>query len=321
MNQRKRARKYTSPTDEPDASGTGRDLHRVTVPGTTALSANGEKPLTVEFRLFGAVEARIGDRPVDLGPVRQRCVLVALLIDANHVVPLDQLMIRAWGEAPAPRATLYSYLSRLRNTLTNAEDVEIVRGSGGYMLTLDPMVVDIHRFRHLVELARASEDAECAAARYEEGLDLWRGEAFAGLDTPWFNEKRAHVDAELRAARLSRNELMLRLGRHMDLIADLTVSAAAQPLDERLVCQLMLALYRAGRRAEALGVYQRTRMSLAEELGLDPGPELSGLHQRMLIDAVEVPGQHVREPAAFRIHATARFCQSRLSQWSTSDKG
>ncbi|WP_158226773.1 AfsR/SARP family transcriptional regulator [Amycolatopsis vastitatis] len=245
----------------------------------------------MEFRLFGAVEAHIGGRPVDLGPARQRCVLVALLIDANCVVPIDQLMSRVWGEASDHRATLYSYLSRLRKALADAEEAEIVRVSGGYTLTVDPMVVDLWRFRHLVELARLSQDAEDAAEWFEQALSLRRGEAFGCLDTAWLSELRGQVDAELRATRLRRNELMLRLGRHMDLIADLTADVAAQPLDEQLVSQLMLALYRAGRRAEALWVYHRTRKALADELGIDPGPELTELHRRALADAVDVaPG-------------------------------
>jgi DNA-binding SARP family transcriptional activator/tetratricopeptide (TPR) repeat protein len=238
----------------------------------------------VEFRLLGTVEARIDGRAIDLGPARQRCVLVALLIDVNHVVLVEQLLDRVWGDRRPHRArgTLYSYLSRLRLALAGVDSLGIAHRSGGYVLTADPATVDLHRFRQLVSQARTSDNQDRAAALFEQALELWRGDPFATLDTPWLNRVRAVVEAERRAAELDHNDLELRRGRHTDLLADLATRAADHPLDERLAGQRMLALYRSGRPAESLQVYQDTRAALVDELGLEPGPELHQLHQRIL---------------------------------------
>ncbi|HET9142973.1 AfsR/SARP family transcriptional regulator [Actinophytocola sp.] len=237
----------------------------------------------MEFRLLGAVEASVNGQPIDLGPGRQRCVLVALLADVNHVVPVEELLERVWGDRRPHRAlgTLYSYLSRLRKVLTVDGGVDIAHRSGGYVLDAEPALVDLHRFRQLVAHARSAGD-EAAAAALEESLALWRGEPFATLDNPWINQFRAVLEAERRSALLDRNDLELRRGRHGDLLAELSILAGEHPLDERLAGQLMLALYRAGRQAEAVRIYQSTRGALVEELGLEPGPELSSLHQRIL---------------------------------------
>lgn len=238
----------------------------------------------MEFRLLGAVEARFNGRAVDLGPAPQRCLLAALLIDLNHVVPADQLLTRAWGDRIPRRArdTLYSYLSRLRHALAGAENVDIAHRSGGYLLTADPSTVDVHCFRQLVRSAREAADDEHAAVLFGRALALWRGNAFATLDTPWLNQVRTVLAAERRAAELDRNEIELRQGRHGELLPGLTTSAAENPFDERLAAQLMLAMYRAGRQAEAIRVYHDTRSALIEELGLEPGRELVQLHQRIL---------------------------------------
>jgi DNA-binding SARP family transcriptional activator len=139
----------------------------------------------IEFRLLGEIEARHGGEPVDLGHARQRCVLVTLLVEANSVVQVDQLLDRVWGERVPSKAreSLYSYLSRLRQALP---DIEIVRRSGGYVLNVDPDVVDLHRFHRLVGQARETGDVRL----FDQALALWRGEAFAGLDTPWLSGVR-----------------------------------------------------------------------------------------------------------------------------------
>ncbi|MBE8517057.1 tetratricopeptide repeat protein [Amycolatopsis sp. H6(2020)] len=265
----------------------------------------------MEFRLLGAVEADIGSQPVELGPVRQRYLLVTLLVEANHVLPVDRLADRVWDGARPNLATLYSYVSRLRHVLATAEGVAIIRRSGGYVLTVDPEAVDLHRFRRLVEVARQTHDAEQAAAGYGEALALWRDRALSGLDTPWINQLRANLEAERHAARLERNDLMLGLGRHTDVLADITALAAEHPLDERLACQLMLALYRTGRRADALRAYQDIRILLLEELGLDTGPELRELHQLVVNDEVsgwgrEPPRVVPRQLPADTAHFTGR---------------
>ncbi|HKN53358.1 MAG TPA: winged helix-turn-helix domain-containing protein, partial [Amycolatopsis sp.] len=124
--------------------------------------------VAVIFRLLGAVEARVDASPVDLGPARQRCVLAALLVDANRLVSVDQLVGRVWADHPPYRArdTLYSYLSRLRHALPGGPPIE--RIAGGYVLRVPPDEVDLHYFRRLVTQARAAEDDKRAAALFEE---------------------------------------------------------------------------------------------------------------------------------------------------------
>jgi Bacterial transcriptional activator domain len=141
--------------------------------------------MTVEFRLLGDVEARLDELRLEIGHARQRCVLVALLVDMNRPVPADQLIDRVWADHPPHRArnALAGYLSRLRQLLADAEEVQISREPGGYVLIADALSVDVHRFRHLASQARATADPLDAAALFDRALDLWRGEPFASLDT------------------------------------------------------------------------------------------------------------------------------------------
>jgi DNA-binding winged helix-turn-helix (wHTH) protein len=182
-------------------------------PGAT--SSRGDGRVAVEFGVLGDVEARVDGRLVDLGHARQRCVLAALLVDAGRAVPVDQLLDRVWGQHVLHSAldTLRSYLSRLRQALAAATEVDIARRPGGYVLAIDPMTVDSHRFRRLTTQARAAEDDQAAAVLFEQALGLWRGEAFGTLDTPWLNEVRAALDRQRLAAELDRNDLALRCVR------------------------------------------------------------------------------------------------------------
>jgi DNA-binding SARP family transcriptional activator/Tfp pilus assembly protein PilF len=238
----------------------------------------------MEFRVLGEFEARVAGNPVDLGHARQRSVLAILLVAANRTVTVEQLLDRVWGEAPPQRArnSLYSYLSRLRSRLAGAPGVDIVRRSGGYQLSVDPSAVDLHHFRDLVNQARNRKPAEIALRYLEEALALWRGEAFARLDNPWLDNLRQTLAWERLAVERDHTDLALQLGRHAALLPDLLRRADEQPLDERLAGQVMLALYRSGRRTEALDHFQRIRRELADSLGVDPGPELRELQLRML---------------------------------------
>ncbi|TWP50697.1 tetratricopeptide repeat protein [Lentzea tibetensis] len=237
--------------------------------------------MIVEFRVLGPVDASIDGRTVALGPARQRCVLAALLVDVNRVVLVDQLIDRVWGENRPyrVRGTLHSYLSRLRKVL--GDDPRITQQSGGYLLAADESTVDLHRFRRLVGDARTAAD-ERALVLFEQALELWRGEAFAGLDVPWLARVRAELERERTAAVLDHIEVALRLGLHATVLPKLSTVAGENPLDERLAGQLMLALYRSGRQAEAQAHYQVTRTRLAEELGTDPSAALRQLHHQIL---------------------------------------
>lgn len=272
----------------------------------------------MQFRVLGAVEAVEADQPVDLGHARVRCVLAVLLIDANRVVPTDQLIERAWGQnPPRSRNVLYSYISRLRTALATDPASAIQRRSGGYQLTTDAQSVDVHRFRILIKDAESADDDAHAMALFEAALQLWRGTPFAGLDTPWLATAREELELDRQIARLDRNDAALRCRQHTRLLAELNSLASTHPLDERIAGQLIFALAAAGRTAEALAAYQRTRRALVDQLGVEPGTELRDVHERVLtgdtdpIKSVPVETLSVLKPDVvrpFQVPAdTARF--------------
>lgn len=238
----------------------------------------------VVFGLLGEVEVRVDSRVVDVGHARQRCVLAVLAVEANRVVSVDTLVMRVWGDRAPQRAreTLYNYVSRLRRALGPVSEVGLTRAPGGYVLTVNPMVVDVHRFHHLVVQARAADDADRALVLFEQALGLWRGEPLAGVDTAWVNALRDALERDRFAAELDCTDLYLRRGQHNWLLGKLTTRAQAHPLDERVAGQLMLALYQCGRQAEALDHFQRLRKQLAEELGIDPSPRLQQRYEQIL---------------------------------------
>ncbi|MFF3458506.1 BTAD domain-containing putative transcriptional regulator [Streptomyces sp. NPDC002730] len=249
-----------------------------------------------EFCVLGEVRARVRGQDVDLGHARQRHVLAVLLVEANRPVPVDQLVDRVWGER-APRSavnTLYSYLSRLRRALPTPE-LRVVRRPGGYIAETDADAVDLHRFRGLVDRARGAADGE-AAELLQEALRLWSGEAFPAADTPWFTHVREVLASERQAAELDLNDVLLRQGREAEVLPRLIAGASAQPFDERLAGQLMLALHRQGRTVQALEHYQVLRRNLDEELGLTPGAALQRLHKQVL--AAGPAGPPTASPAA-----------------------
>ncbi|MCP2244996.1 AfsR/SARP family transcriptional regulator [Lentzea aerocolonigenes] len=229
--------------------------------------------MTFEFALLGDLEVRVDGVLVDIGHVKQRAVLVALLAEPGRPVPLDRLADRVWGDQTPLRAkdTLYVYLSKLRQVL------DIGREPGGYRLRADS--VDLHRFRALVEQARG-QTGERALELFDEALGLWRGPALAGLDSPWLAAFREELHVERVEAELDRNDLAIELGR--TVLPELLKAAEERPVDERLAGQLILALHRAGNSAEALRHYEALRRRLAEELGVDPGAPLRALHARIL---------------------------------------
>lgn len=240
--------------------------------------------MRVEFRVLGVVEAHVDGQLIDIGHARQRSVLAALLVEVNRTIPTGRLADRIWGEH-VPRSaesTIYSYISRLRRALRPSAGVCVRTSPGGYVLAVDPATVDVHRFRDLIKQARAAEDDDRAISLFDEALGLWRGEPFSTLNSPWLNGVRSHLTDERLAAELERDDLRLRRGEHAVLLSDLWQRVADRPLDERAAAQLVLALYRAGRQAEALRVLQDTRRTLADELGIEPGPDLRELQERIL---------------------------------------
>ncbi len=239
----------------------------------------------VEFRLLGPMQVRVGGHLVDIGAARQRCVLAVLLLDANRPVSADQLVERVWGDGPLPdhpRKAAQVYVSLLRRALARVEGVSITRHSGGYLIDVDEHRVDVYEFHTLIGQAHAAGQDADAITLYERALGLWHGEALSALDTPWVNTARGTLEKERQAAERDLTDLQLRHGRHGALLARLSAWAEQHPLDERLAGQLMLALHRSGRQADALHHYRQLREHLADELGADPSHSLQRLHQQIL---------------------------------------
>ncbi|WP_157495258.1 BTAD domain-containing putative transcriptional regulator [Kutzneria sp. 744] len=231
-------------------------------------------------RLLGEVGALADGRPLPLGIPRQRCVLTALAVDAGRVVPVDLLVDRVWGPdaTPRARATLHSYLSRLRRVLSALDGVTIDRRSGGYVLHAE---VDLHRFRDLCAASTTADD-EQAVALLTDALSLWQGQALTGLDGEWIEAERARLARERLTAQHDLADARLRLGHGGQLVVELAERAGAHPLDERVAGQYMLALHQIGRTADALEHYRQVRTRLIEELGTEPNGPLQELHGQVL---------------------------------------
>ncbi len=238
------------------------------------------------MRLLGPVEVRVNGLRVDLGHARQRAVLAILLLGLNEVVPTDRLIDRVWGEEPprSARNVIYGYVTRLRAAITALEDPSVVlsRRAGGYILEANPEHVDVFRFRRQAAEAAAAAGDEQSAALLRSALALWSGEALGGLNSAWLQGMRESLERQRVAALLDLNDIELRLGRHHALVGELADQVTARPQDERVAAQLMLALHRSGRSAEALRAFEETRKRLNDELGADPGEALQKLHQQIL---------------------------------------
>ena len=257
----------------------------------------GDGPPDVVVRVLGELAVRHRGAEVPIGHARQRAVLAVLALEAGQVVPTDSLLDSVWGERPPSRqrSVVRTYLSRLRRLLAPT-GITITRQGTGYLLATEPGTVDVHRFHLLMASARRQTEPRAALELAEEALALWRGEPLAELDTPWALEVRERLRQERSAAEADRIDWGLACGRHGELLAELAARAAARPLDERTAAQLMLALYRAGRQADALRHYQHIRQQLIEELGTDPGPALRELHQQVLTADPDLAGPPARAP-------------------------
>jgi WD40 repeat protein/DNA-binding SARP family transcriptional activator len=247
----------------------------------------------MRFQVLGPLEVDADDGPVVLGGPKERLLLALLLTRPNQVVSVEALLRGLWGDQPPPTAakTLQSHIKRLRRALEpdrarGAAGQVLVTRQPGYLLRVPPGALDVARFEELTATARrmlSQGQADAAASLLREALGLWRGGPFEEfLDTD-FGAAEADRLAELRLVALEdRVEADLRLGRHRELVAELEGLVRQQPLRERLWAQLMLALYRSGRQADALLAYQRARSVLVEELGIDPGAELRRLQAAIL---------------------------------------
>ncbi|MET7640450.1 BTAD domain-containing putative transcriptional regulator [Streptomyces sp. NPDC005438] len=227
-----------------------------------------------------------GEEPLRTGSPQQRALLAALLLRGGRIATAQELIDGLWGERPPEQAlpTLRTYASRIRKMLAPQSDL-LVSESSGYALRSEGLAVDVEEARRLTREARNAVsvgEPERARTLYGQALSLWQGEVLAGVHCPFAETQRARWEEWRLSLVESRLELDLEAGRHAEAITELTALTTEHPLRERLRELLMLALYRGGRQAEALAVYGDTRRLLADELGVDPRPELSELQQRIL---------------------------------------
>ncbi|MEV6672339.1 BTAD domain-containing putative transcriptional regulator [Streptomyces sp. NPDC051162] len=246
----------------------------------------------LSFQLLGPVHAQLDGREVELGARQQRAMLAVLLLRGGRTVSSDELIDALWGELAPPQAlgTIRTYASRLRNLLepgrvARTPATVLVSSSGGYALHIPPEQVDAVVFqRRLAEAAEARDagDTETAHSRYAAALDLWHGAALAGLPGPYAERQRHRLSEARLVAQEGLFDCALALGRHAEIVPELSSLAAEHPLRERLRALLILALYRCGRQVDALAAFTGTRRLLVAELGVEPGPELTELHARVL---------------------------------------
>jgi DNA-binding SARP family transcriptional activator len=245
----------------------------------------------VEFRILGSLQVLKGGRALPLGGAKQRGLLALLLLDRNRVVPRDRLIDALWPDDPPASAanSVHVYVSRLRRLLEGeapGDGSTLVTEAPGYSLRTPAGAVDADEFERLVGEGRTALAAGSFAAAEQvlsTGLALWRGPALADLASELYAQPEiARLEALRLEALEARFEAMLSAGRQTEAVGELQALVSLHPLDERLRAQLMLALYRSGRQADALETYRAFRRLASEELGLEPGLELRELEQAML---------------------------------------
>jgi predicted ATPase/DNA-binding SARP family transcriptional activator len=260
--------------------------------------------MSVEFGILGPLEVRAAGRAVPLGGSKPRALLALLLLHPNEPVSADALAVALWGEEAPARSTktVHVHVSRLRKALGDPD--ALTTTPAGYRLHVRPHELDAERFRRLVDDGRgalAADEPEHAGALLREALALWRGPPLADLAfAPFAQGAIAALQEERLVALETRLEAELRAGRHAELVPELQRLVAEHPLRERLHGRLMLALYRAGRQADALEAYRHARATLVEQLGLEPGVELRELERAVLAQDPDlaVPAPSGAEPAA-----------------------
>ncbi|MEV5655842.1 BTAD domain-containing putative transcriptional regulator [Streptomyces sp. NPDC052291] len=245
-----------------------------------------------DYRILGPLEVFHAGEPLSISAPRERDLLALLLLAADRAVGTEDLVDGLWGSTPpaTARTTLHNYIKRLRRRLHDAcgDHGTIATGPGGYVLRQDGALLDLREFERLTrsagEARERGEDA-AASARLRAALALWRGDALA--------DSRAERLVQIEAPRLNEARLLafehwldaeLRMGRHAQVLADLQSHIGRRALRESLYVRLLVALYRAGRRSDALAAYQQARNRLIRDTGLEPGRELAAVHRRILAD-------------------------------------
>jgi DNA-binding SARP family transcriptional activator/ABC-type transport system substrate-binding protein len=243
----------------------------------------------IEFRVLGPLEVLKDGQRVPLGGAKQRATLAMLLLHRNEVVSRDRLIDGLWADAPPPSAahTVEVYVSRLRAALrSDGEGSRIVARAPGYLLRVEPGELDLDRFKALSSesgQAMSAGDPPAASSALRDALELFGGAPLEDLAYAPFAQDELGWLQELQTTALEqRIDADLACGRHAELIGELESLVARHPLRERFWGQLMLALCRSGRQGDALAAFERARRTLVEELGIDPGPALAELQQRIL---------------------------------------
>ena len=243
----------------------------------------------MEFRLLGPLEVELDAKQAPtLARARERCLLAVLLVHVGQTLSAEKLISYVWDDDDpqgTAEGTFRSYLSHVKNVVDATDGrAQLVTREGGYQLQMPTGCVDVHRFsrlRHQADAAARSGNTDQAIALLCEAEALWRGPALAGLNGRWASAMRIGLEEEHRACVLKRMGLELDLGRHAELVGELRLLSAQYPLDETCVAFEMTALYRSGRQADALDAYRQARARFIDQ-GIEPGPELAVLHQRIL---------------------------------------
>jgi YVTN family beta-propeller protein len=275
----------------------------------------------LEFRVLGPVEATANSVPLELGGPKQRALLALLLLRANEVVPRERLIDELWADSPpaTARDTIKVYIGRLRKVLVQdgSSELLLTRG-GGYLLQIEPDQLDLNRFIRLATSgshALAEGDVGKARTTLEEAASLWHGTPLVDLgDVPFAQAERARLEELRLAAVEERIQADLALGRASAVVPELRQLTSEHPYRERLHRQLMLALYRSGRQAEALAAYQDARTILVEQLGIEPSNELRELEKAILAHdpALEAPRGEADDAVAVIPAAASRRRHGRL---------
>jgi len=253
--------------------------------------------LPVEIRVLGPLELRVGQEVVSPGGPARRAVLAALALNAGTTIPFDTLAEAAWGDEAIDRdrGTLQVHIHNLRRRLGPDGGQILLTQPTGYRLDPAKVGVDVTDWADRVEAARGAMgrgEHELAAAQYRQALVLVRGEVLADMDNPVLDPGRRHWADEIVVVQEEWIDAELAAGRHATVVSTIRRLVDQHPLREHLWAQLMLALYRSGRQAEALEAFQEARATLIEELGLDPGPALKHLEESILLQSAGLELAH-----------------------------
>ncbi|HVP75725.1 MAG TPA: BTAD domain-containing putative transcriptional regulator [Gaiellaceae bacterium] len=262
----------------------------------------------IDYRLLGPLELTCDGERVDIGAGKQRALLALLILRGNEPLSAGRLIDLLWDEPPASAAKiLQNCVMRLRRALPEGSLLTL---GGGYELRIAPEALDADRFARLLEQGRGAlggGDHASAAELLDRALGEWRGAPLRDVgEAPFVEEAVRRLEGLRLGAQVDRAEAALELGRHREVMDELERLVAEHPWHERLRAQLMLALYRSGRQAQALEIYREGRRALVEELGVEPGPELRELEQAILRQAPELGASAAGRPRTARAALRAR---------------